>query len=152
MRHIVQAVSLVVCLAVAVGAGAPRGLVLAAIAASVGLARTLYARQADAPRFDVVSIKRNTSGQQGGKNGLDPGAYTGINVTCGESSRLRICRCRTHRSSADHRGSISIASTCGRRSPARHHVRSCRRCSGDCSSIDSACAFIPSHGRRRCLR
>ena len=41
----------------------------------------LYAQQSDAPHFDVVSIKRNSSGEQGGRNGLDPGAYTGINVT-----------------------------------------------------------------------
>ena len=82
MRRALQAVSLVICLAVAAGAaGAPRGLLLAALAAGVGLARTLYAQQADTPRFDVVSIKRNTSGDQGGKNGLDPGVYTGINVT-----------------------------------------------------------------------
>ena len=82
MRRIFQAVSLVVCLALAIGAtGAPRGLLLAALAASIGLARSLYAQQADGPKFDVVSIKRNTSGEQGGKNGLDPGVYTGINVT-----------------------------------------------------------------------
>jgi len=82
MRRALQAVSLVVCLAIAAAAaGAPRGLLLAAVAASVGLARTLYAQQADAPRLDVVSIKRNASGEQGGKNGLDPGVYTGINVT-----------------------------------------------------------------------
>jgi uncharacterized protein (TIGR03435 family) len=82
MRRMVQAVSFVVCLAVAIGAtGAPRGLLLAALAASVGLARTLYAQQTDGAKFDVVSIKRSTSGEQGGKNGLDPGAYTGINVT-----------------------------------------------------------------------
>lgn len=82
MRRVLEAVSLVVCLAVAVGAsGAPRGLLLAALAAGVGIARTLHAQQADTPRFDVVSIKRNTSGELGGKNGLDPGMYTGINVT-----------------------------------------------------------------------
>ena len=82
MRRVFQAVSLIVCLAVAIGTfGAPRGLLLAALAAGVGIVRTLHAQQAEVPRFDVVSIKRNTSGEQGGKNGLDPGAYTGINVT-----------------------------------------------------------------------
>ena len=82
MRRLVPAVSLVVCLAVAIGtSGAPRGLWLAALAAGLGIVRTLHAQQAEAPRFDVVSIKRNTSGEQGGKNGLDPGVYTGINVT-----------------------------------------------------------------------
>jgi uncharacterized protein (TIGR03435 family) len=82
MRRVFEAVSLVMCLAVAMGAsGAPRGLLLAALAASVGIVRTLHAQQAETPHFDVVSIKRNTTGEQGGKNGLDPGAYTGINVT-----------------------------------------------------------------------
>ncbi len=82
MRRAVQAVSFVVCLAVAVAAsGAPRGLLLAALAAGIGIVRTLHAQQADGPHFDVVSIKRNTSGELGGKNGLDPGVYTGINVT-----------------------------------------------------------------------
>jgi uncharacterized protein (TIGR03435 family) len=41
----------------------------------------LQGRQTDALRFDVVSIKSNKSGEQGGRNGLDPGAYVGINVT-----------------------------------------------------------------------
>jgi uncharacterized protein (TIGR03435 family) len=82
MPRIVQAVSLIVCLAVAAGtSGVPRGLLLAALAAGVGIVRTLHAQQADTPHFDVVSIKRNTSAEPGGKNGLDPGAYTGINVT-----------------------------------------------------------------------
>jgi uncharacterized protein (TIGR03435 family) len=82
MRRILQTVSLVVSLAVAVVmSGAPRGLLLAALAAGVGIVRTLHAQQGDAVHFDVVSVRRNTSGEQGGKNGLDPGAYTGINVT-----------------------------------------------------------------------
>jgi len=83
MSRVFHAVSLVVCLTVAVGAsGAPRGLLLAALAAGIGIVRTLHAQQPDLPHFDVVSIKRNTSGEQGGKNGLDPGMYSGINVTC----------------------------------------------------------------------
>ena len=82
MSRVFHAVSLVVCLTVAVGAsGAPRGLLLAALAAGIGIVRTLHAQQPDLPHFDVVSIKRNTSGEQGGKNGLDPGMYSGINVT-----------------------------------------------------------------------
>ena len=82
MSRVVQAVSLVVCLAVTVAAsGAPRGLLLAALAAGLGIVRTLQAQQAEALHFDVVSIKRNTSGELGGKNGLDAGMYTGINVT-----------------------------------------------------------------------
>ena len=82
MRRVFHAVSLVVCLTVAMGAsGAPRGLLLAALAAGIGIVRTLHAQQPDLPHFDVVSIKRNRSGEQGGKNGLDPGMYSGINVT-----------------------------------------------------------------------
>jgi uncharacterized protein (TIGR03435 family) len=82
MRRVFEAVSLAVCLAIAVGAsGAPRGLLLAALAAGVGIVRTLHAQEADTPHFDVISIKRNTSGELGGKNGLDPGMYTGTNVT-----------------------------------------------------------------------
>jgi uncharacterized protein (TIGR03435 family) len=82
MGRITRALSIVLCAAISIGAvGAPRGFLLAALAAGVGIVRTLYAQQAEAPRFDVVSIKRNTSAEQGGKNGLDAGAYTGINVT-----------------------------------------------------------------------
>lgn len=79
MHRIVPAMSLVVCLALA--AAAPRGVQLAALAAGVGVVRVLYAQQSADLRFDVASIKRNTSGEQGGRNALDPGAYTGINVT-----------------------------------------------------------------------
>jgi uncharacterized protein (TIGR03435 family) len=82
MRRVLHAASVVACLAAAIlSTGVPRGLLLAAVAAGVGIARTMHAQQSDAPHFDVVSIRRNTSGEQGGKNGLDPGAYTGINVT-----------------------------------------------------------------------
>ena len=79
MRRVIQTVSLVVCLTLAVGA--PRGWLLAALAAGVGIAHTLYAQQPTPEVFDVVSIKRNQSGEQGGRNGLDPHAYVGINVT-----------------------------------------------------------------------
>ena len=47
MRRVLQAVTLLVCLAVA--AGAPRGLLLAAVAASLGIARSLYAQQSAEP-------------------------------------------------------------------------------------------------------
>ena len=79
MLRVFQAVSLAVCLAIVFEA--PRGLALAAIAAGIGIARTVYAQQQPTPTFDVVSIKRNTSGEQGGRNALDPGAYVGVNGT-----------------------------------------------------------------------
>lgn len=79
MPRLVPAVSVVVCFALA--AAAPRGLQLAALAAGIGVVRVLYAQPSGDLRFDVVSIKRNTSGEQGGRNALDPGVYTGINVT-----------------------------------------------------------------------
>src|SRR3954465_11120575 len=82
MRRDVQAVSFVICLALAVGAaGASRGLVLAALAAGVGIAHTLHAQQAEAPHFDVVSIKRSTSPEAGGRNALEAGRYIGAGVT-----------------------------------------------------------------------
>jgi uncharacterized protein (TIGR03435 family) len=39
------------------------------------------AQQVDAPRFEVVSVKPNTSPEPGGRNALVPGAYEGIGVT-----------------------------------------------------------------------
>ena len=79
MRRVLQAVSLVVCLAVAIGA--PRGLLLAALAASVGIVRTLHAQQTGAPHFDVVSIKRSVTPELGGRNALEAGRYIGTGVT-----------------------------------------------------------------------
>jgi uncharacterized protein (TIGR03435 family) len=79
MRRVLQAVSVAVCLTVA--AAAPRGLLLAAVVASLGIARTLYAQQTSEPQFDVVSIKPSAAVEPGGRNALDPGAYVGINVT-----------------------------------------------------------------------
>jgi uncharacterized protein (TIGR03435 family) len=79
MRRVLQTVSVAVCLTIA--AEAPRGLRLAAVAAGLGIARTLYAQQVTAPQFDVVSIKRSAAAEPGGRNALDPGAYVGINVT-----------------------------------------------------------------------
>jgi hypothetical protein len=51
MRRIFATVLLLVCLAVAVGA--PRGLLLAAIVAGIGIARSSYAEQGR--RYDVKS-------------------------------------------------------------------------------------------------
>ena len=112
MSRVFHAVSLVVCLTVAIGAsGAPRGLLLAALAAGIGIVRTLHAQQPDTSHFDVVSIKRNRSGEQGGKNGLDPGMYTGSNVTVRriialayqpmpdaqiDEAMTNLCRCGTY--------------------------------------------------------
>lgn len=53
-------------------------LTLLAVALAV---HTAVAQRVEALQFDVVSVKRNTSGEQGGRNALDPGAYVGINVT-----------------------------------------------------------------------
>jgi uncharacterized protein (TIGR03435 family) len=79
MRRVLQTVSVAVCLTVA--AEAPRGLWLAAVAAGLGIARTLYAQQVSEPRFDVVSVKPNRSPEPGGRNALEPGVYQGIGVT-----------------------------------------------------------------------
>jgi uncharacterized protein (TIGR03435 family) len=57
MHRVVQTVSLVVCLAVAA-----------------------FAQQAAAPRFDVVSIKRNASGSTGSSLRPEPNGITGTNV------------------------------------------------------------------------
>jgi hypothetical protein len=37
--------------------------------------------QSPEPRFDVVSIKRSMSPEQGGRNALEPGRYVGLGVT-----------------------------------------------------------------------
>ena len=79
MRRVLQTVSVAVCLTVA--AEAPRGFLLAAVVAGLGIARTLYAQQASEPRFDVVSVKLNRSPEPGGRNALEPGIYQGIGVT-----------------------------------------------------------------------
>jgi uncharacterized protein (TIGR03435 family) len=79
MRRVLQTVSVVACLAVAVGA--PRGLLLAAVAAGLGIARSVYAQQAAEPRFEVVSLKRNDSPEPGGRNALERGMYQGIGVS-----------------------------------------------------------------------
>jgi uncharacterized protein (TIGR03435 family) len=82
MRRIVQAVSLVMCRAVAVGAaGAPRLLLLAALATGAGVVRLVHAQQAEAPHFDVVSIKRSMTPESGGRNALEAGRYIGTGVT-----------------------------------------------------------------------
>jgi len=70
MPRLVPAVSLVVCLVIA--AAAPRGLQLAALAAGVGVVRVLYAQQSGELRFDVVSIRRNTSGERVGATRSNP--------------------------------------------------------------------------------
>ncbi len=79
MRRVIQTVSLVVCLAVVTEV--PRGLLLAAIAVGIGIARTVYAQQPGAPAFDVVSIKRNVTGVVSSTMRPEPNGITGINVT-----------------------------------------------------------------------
>lgn len=41
----------------------------------------LFAQQPGDPHFDVVSIKRSASPEQGGRNALEPGRYVGLGVT-----------------------------------------------------------------------
>jgi uncharacterized protein (TIGR03435 family) len=55
-----------------------RAVMLAFAAAAIV---ALSAQQQPEPRFDVVSIKPNASGEQGGRNAIEPGAYRGVNVT-----------------------------------------------------------------------
>ena len=70
MRRVIQTMWLAVCLAIVVEA--PRGLALAALAAGIGIARSVYAQQLQTTTFDAVSsVKRNRSGEQGGRNALD---------------------------------------------------------------------------------
>ena len=82
MSRVFHRSSLVVCLTVAVGAsGAPRGLLLAALAAGIGIVRTLHAQQ-----LGPASLRRGIDQtqyvcEQGGKNGGIPAWYSGINVT-----------------------------------------------------------------------
>jgi hypothetical protein len=64
MRRILQTVSVVACLAVA--AGAPRGLLLAAVAAGLGIARSVYTQQAVEQRFDFASGRSNDAPELGG--------------------------------------------------------------------------------------
>jgi uncharacterized protein (TIGR03435 family) len=78
MRRVLQAASLAVCLTVV--AEAPRGLMLAALAVGVGIARSVYAQQPHASTFDVVSIKRNTSGAAESSLRPDSNGLTGVNV------------------------------------------------------------------------
>jgi len=47
--------------------------------ATLWLSAALAAQQA--PQFEAVTIKPNTSGQTGGTSGFQPGGYVGINVT-----------------------------------------------------------------------
>lgn len=51
------------------------GLIIALLACAA-----LWA-QSPEPRFDVVSVKRSTSPEQGGRNALEPGRYVGLGVT-----------------------------------------------------------------------
>ncbi len=55
---------------------------LALIVAALGCSAVgLPAEQVETPRFEVVSVKPNTSPEPGGRNALEPGGYEGIGVT-----------------------------------------------------------------------